>query len=437
MAYPDIGTTPLNYLSSSVQLKMVSTPDLNVLATYNAQVATMDNRLISAGGLHILVGHSLGALVARGAYNYNASARPLYKGIVAIAPPHQGAIIADNALTMRAYIGDVQRRINDAVPALLLAADVYTLVSAFAVTGGTAVGFVILIPLNFFIVNKAHPLDLATFSQLLQVPALNDLKPNSHVIDSLNNLNLASDASLQRAQVIGSIPLRYAAIRVMQSALNDDAGFSATTKTYRAAIKSFKVCKYWDYGTILGWGLGRRCGWAARALGRLDDRWTRYTIGTDAFGQPANKPFDGVVPNERSIWPGSIPLSFQATVPNDHMNIYKTRVGLDQVAQAMYSVGASAVNPPPPPPAITVSIAGPARVRPNVNCAWQASVSGGTPPYSYNWTKTGGFNGYDSEALTSFSSSGTLYLQVGDAAGNNASTSKAVSVSSSNPFCPL
>ena len=291
--------------------------------------------------------------------------------------------IADSAIKMRNYMGDVQRRGDDAVPGLILAADVYTFLFMFA-WSGTAVGFPLLIPLNFFIVDKSQTLNLTTFYQMLQIPALADLKPSSPAIDSLNRFT--TDALIQRSQVIGQIPARYASIRVLQSALNDDAGFSNATKQYRAGLKAYKVCKYFDYATILGWGLGRKCGWAYRSLRRLDDRWTAYVNGTDAFGQPAFfKPFDGVVPNDRSIWPGG-GLQFQTTVAGvNHLNIYKTQLGLNQIVRAMLSVGGSPVTPPPN--AITgVSVTGPTRLNGCQAGTWTATVSGGTAPINYTWT---------------------------------------------------
>ena len=43
--------------------------------------------------------------------------------------------------------------------------------------------------------------------------------------------------------------------------------------------------------------------------------------------------------------------------------------------------------PPPPPPLTTVMINGPSDVRENDFCTWFATVSDGTPPYSYSWLK--------------------------------------------------
>lgn len=55
------------------------------------------------------------------------------------------------------------------------------------------------------------------------------------------------------------------------------------------------------------------------------------------------------------------------------------------IVDAAYAVGI----PPPPPVQLDVSIAGPTRIRPEAICSWEAVVSGGTPPYSYNWYNDG------------------------------------------------
>lgn len=96
---------------------------------------------------------------------------------------------------------------------------------------------------------------------------------------------------------------------------------------------------------------------------------------------------------------------------------------------------AAAAAPAPPPP--SVSIVGPAKVRPNITCSWQASVSGGAPPFTYYWTQNGAPVGTSSVVTTSFASSGTLAVQVYDAALRYTSASKSITVLSSAPICQV
>jgi len=85
---------------------------------------------------------------------------------------------------------------------------------------------------------------------------------------------------------------------------------------------------------------------------------------------------------------------------------------------------------------LSVTMSGPSRVKPNVNCGWWANPSGGLPPYSYTWIPNGSQGGDPNEVIESFSSSGTLTVWAYDAANQQASTSKYITVSSSAPNCP-
>lgn len=97
---------------------------------------------------------------------------------------------------------------------------------------------------------------------------------------------------------------------------------------------------------------------------------------------------------------------------------------------------AGAITAPPVPPPTTVKIVGPSSVRANAQCFWQA-IASGTPPFTYNWTKDGGSIGTESEVTTSFAVSGTIAVQVWDAAGGSGNSSKLISVSPSARVCLL
>ena len=74
--------------------------------------------------------------------------------------------------------------------------------------------------------------------------------------------------------------------------------------------------------------------------------------------------------------------------------------------------------PPPPPPPLSAYIAGPSEVPPNQSCIWQAIASGGSTPYSYQWS--GVLSGSSSSVSGVVYNSGWLYLTVTDAAQNQA-----------------
>jgi len=96
--------------------------------------------------------------------------------------------------------------------------------------------------------------------------------------------------------------------------------------------------------------------------------------------------------------------------------------------------------PPPPPPLSSVSIDGPTQIQPGATCTWYASVSDGTPPYTYYWTNDGGFVGNDysytgSKGAGSTSSSFTVGLRVTDATGRQGDHQTTVYENSSAPVC--
>ncbi|MEM3454484.1 MAG: PKD domain-containing protein [Thermoproteota archaeon] len=82
---------------------------------------------------------------------------------------------------------------------------------------------------------------------------------------------------------------------------------------------------------------------------------------------------------------------------------------------------------------LSVSISGPSSVCINTNATFTASVTGGTPPYTYSWSNGGTpSTGTNSSFTTRWSSIGTktLLLTVTDNAGNSRSASINVNVSS-------
>jgi len=64
-------------------------------------------------------------------------------------------------------------------------------------------------------------------------------------------------------------------------------------------------------------------------------------------------------------------------------------------------------------PSLSVSIVGDEDIPPNEDCAWQAIVSGGTSPYSYNWW--GALTGSTEIIEGSLSESSYLWVEVTDA----------------------
>ena len=417
--YADLnGVTPPSYLSGSIVLGTVGYAPVSDSLRYDQLVARLGNYL-SAGGQHVLVGHSLGSLVSRGTYINNPGVRPEIAAIIAVAGPHEGAPLADNFNQARLFLGDVQRRVNDAIGATQ---DEASIIALFTPPGTIQLYVSIAAILFDRAINQ--PIDLGNIATLGSVPALPDLSPSSAAIQNLNAHT--DDAVIPRANIFGTIPFANAAIRVQLSSQNNDAGFNSEVSTRNKAVTLFKVCKYVGYATIIMGRKGRTCAYGVKVLQRVDERWALYVNGADSRGNARYVPFDGIVPNERSVYPSPNGVAYNIDVFGvNHQNIYKTRAGLDKVAAAMAQIGMATVGGGGGGQPLTASISGPDAVNTDWYSTWGAQVSGGTPPYTYSWS--GLFYGSGSSISGTTASGGDLILDVYDAASGHFTTTKTVS----------
>jgi len=428
--YSNIGRTPSTYLGERIDLRMTRYPNLDRMQRYTNQVSSLTSYL-AAGGQHILVGHSLGSLVARGSYIDNSSVRPDIAAILAITPPHQGTPLADNFPALRSFLRDMQRRIQDAQAAASVESIILDFIfAAFAPKQITGLGPVlfgwILKELN------GTQIDLNNLEQFGGFPALADLSPSSAAIAHLNSR--LDDSNLPRANITATIPIRNAALRMYKSVINDDEHFADFVHLRNLAQSTFSTCKWVGYVMVVTWTAGRRCAYARKTLGRLDERYARAVNGWDQYGNTRNIPFDGAVPYERTRYPSSTGLAFAANVNLvDHLNVYKTHAGLDQVANAMRALRMPEAPGAQQPP---VTISGPSQIEVGCPNSWFAIPNGGTAPYSYTWM-VGGTpydTGSDSQLNFTALSQGTLYITVTthDANGAAATGSLTVTVISGN-----
>jgi hypothetical protein len=89
----------------------------------------------------------------------------------------------------------------------------------------------------------------------------------------------------------------------------------------------------------------------------------------------------------------------------------------------------------------SVGIQGPANVPPNQTCEWHGTISNGTAPYTWTWSRTGGTGRSDELSPTVQSylarlTGGTIIsLTITDAEGRTATASKSVGTSPSAPMC--
>jgi hypothetical protein len=415
----DLQSSPVNYLSQSIFLGHMANPNVGKKLTYSQQLDSLTPTIL-AGGQQVLVGHSLGVLVARGLYINKPATRPNIAAIVAIAAPHEGTRLADNAAEAVRFFSDVQRRVNDGVLAVQVESSVLLVLGYFA----PQPAHTIFIDIALIFLNAASDvsISLGDLVNLPKLPALGAMKPDSATIQNLTSH--FEDASLPRANIYGTIPFKHAAFRVVTSAQGREYDYPGIIDGINTGMTAFKLCKYFGYATIVLGSQGRACAYARIVLKRVDERWVKYVNGSDAFGNPRYVPFDGIVANERSRYPSPNAVAYDIGVNGaNHQNIYSTHGGLDQVTEGMRRIG-MLTEAPPPPPTLTVSISGPDMVNTDWYSTWIAEVSGGTAPYTYSWS--GLFYGSGSSISGTTSSGGDLILDVYDAVGGHATFTKTV-----------
>ncbi|MDQ6634172.1 MAG: hypothetical protein M3Z10_05370, partial [Gemmatimonadota bacterium] len=187
------------------------------------------------------------------------------------------------------------------------------------------------------------------------------------------------------------------------------------------AVGKFRQCKVVGYIMIVTASNARRCSFAAKVLGRVDDEWMGFVNGYDAYGHPRAVPFDGVVSNERSHYPSPNLLAFDTKVvgPN-HQNIYSTTDGLDATTQGMLRLSMDRA------PLNSSGIVGPGSMPADYSRSWSINVYGATPPYRYQWS--GILSGTQRFVSGSPATSGSLYVDVWDVSGQHLRTSMYVTI---------
>ena len=386
----ELGASTRDYVGARVPLGRVLLPAYPVTARYDSALANVSRYVYYPAGRHVLVGHSLGALTARGAYlgltgvapDQAAAVRAGIAGIIAVAAPHRGAPIADNADAAKGMLLDTQRRVNDALAAAKVPIALWTFLVGSA-AGGTGAGLfggtAAFVLIDKEVGNQRISVD--DVARLTTVPSLLDLGPQDAAITRLNAST--ADAAIPRANIVGRIPTKHALLR-LQETMNGTP-YADQVEKLRKARLLFHGCKYVGYYTLVMSRTARRCGFALRVLDRVDDSWVRYTIGN------GGRSFDGVVPTERSEYPGLTDPLFKLPVVEgaNHFSIYQTRSGADRIVDAMRLLrmnGAQATPAPRPGNTLTAEIRGAPGGQVNVMTNWEAGVAGGIYPFQYVWT---------------------------------------------------
>ena len=408
--YPDLaGLSSPEYLRRSIVLKDTTYPDLdpNLENRWAQEVAILRTDLLAEGGRHVLVTHSVGGLVARGAYlNLPLSAgtdvRPNIAAIITIAATHQGTQLADSALHAIDFFKDVQKRVDAGLAAIQNDPTLQLTLVIGEVFSGRAVRL---------IQSTDRFPDVSQFTDAIKPPIIEDQKIHSGVIEALNASTAAStaDQAVPRANIVGMIPVKNALVRVMTSLENHEEKFNELTGQLKDARTALTACKWLGYTVyvLVDAHKGRKCAYGAKQLARIDDKWAgfvngrvTFNLGLGTLSVGRDIPFDGIVSNERSQYPGSTStlLNLPPVDGANHQNIYKRRDGLDQVAAAMRFVQ---MEQQPAP--LGALLNGPSSFTSGMTLTWTVTASGGRSPYAYQWS----YKSTSASTWTTMTSTGT------------------------------
>lgn len=293
------------------------TPQLSGTESVATQAAETRNLINTRTGRDVLVGLSAGGLVARKAYRIDSTK---IAGIITVATPHRGTLLANHAHLIYPFFTKVIDRLNVGLSGL----------------GGHAV-LDIRDFINFGVVpTRAEAQRLAGIPS----PALNDLKVGSAQVAELGT----TGELVPRANVYASTSLRHAVLRVASSGRYEDDYYDNIVRWYNYAKSALKVCKQVGRVLIVGLFTESGCDKAEQTMVAIDDTWLIYVNGVDTsyvgpyqVRQIKRDPFDGVVSNWRSQYPGG-GFNFPVIGAN-HMSIQYDRDGIAQIKNAMRALG--------------------------------------------------------------------------------------------------
>lgn len=366
-------TSPQQYFAARVDLGLLYLPNWSPETVFSTEWQAVRDRLAGNPGRYVFAGHSTGGLVSRYAYlNGGTTTRDRMAAILTIATPHQGAILADSAQRMGEFAHDLKKKIDAANVGLkfTIVGFIVLVMGAFFGVAGGAAGLLSLLFINFPSVTSPD--------QLLKVGTLPALSPSSSFVTALNTSG-SFDASIPRANIVGRLdnnkfmPLKLAAAFRNVSEQQQISEF-------QKGRSAFAACKNVGAFTIIGVYAAVKCSEAERMMGRLDETWQRFSSGSSpqqvcrqVWYQDGPRtvcsvvpmprldlPTDGVVPNERSLYPSRNAGQFWESPPvigTNHMTVYRRPNGADRIVEAMLDRFGMRQPAPPPPPSGGSSLA--------------------------------------------------------------------------------
>jgi pimeloyl-ACP methyl ester carboxylesterase len=404
------------------------TPSLSSFTFYQSQASEMLSMVGPMPSDMVAIGHSNGGIVSRMAAREHAM-----RGVVTIGTPHHGALLTTNSLD-----GDTREWAFNwayAIVRPLVQYSLYWILDDWC-SWWCEPFYQTFANIYDGIVYTLEQLNFIAAPPLRGTTVLGQMEPGSSFRDTLNGGSALSAES-------ANLPERWAIrseadpnlVSLFVGIFPDNASHF-TNKVYIAFGAYTALYEY--YSQFTGdddpdyWAKQANAWmWAegATALFNTDRAWCTLIGGFNESGGYCSS--DGIVPLESQTWPGANNIRTVWGGPG-HMR-ETTNPGVQLfLLEALRAPGFGISDPPPPeqspyPPSPQIN--GPYEARPYGSCNWNASVSNGTPPYTFTWRADGQHIGSDESV--GYSNPGyTFMLQVTvvDAVGREGSAAIYVNV---------
>ena len=372
-------------LQNQLQLRALR-PTLGWYLSYADQVGELDAYMAFRGVTGAgAVTHSNGGVVVREYLRTHASA-PRINRHVTVATPHHGARLAYSALTgaVTRWGDSLFKKIRAPVDFYVNEDPNFDLLGAGSLVRSAAG----TLSYMFGIIGE-FVAELGYFPPgFSPVPVMAQLQPGSSTFNTLNgSAAISSEAASTLARV--SISTRTDPRRIPFALFSKDWRKLETTRQWAMTAANILFLHYQNHPDV--WLRSRAHLWLDMywALFDINAQW-QLLIGALAVqgGFITFLGNDGVVTGLSSEYPNYTRNIVITEDINHNQQTRSARVGaeLRTVLTQDFAIQPRQGSSTGP---ITVTIAGPTTIKPTSPCSWQASASGGFPPYSYLWVRSG------------------------------------------------